>query len=301
MGIQLLERDSITIIVTDSGLGGMSITADLVERLKFQGSFSRARVVFFNSSFDNHSGYNVISSHAEKINIFQRALESMTLIYQPDVILIGCNTLSVIYPDTPFAQQPSTRVVGIVETGVNQIMAAANEVDDPTIVIFATPTTIQKATYQQALIQHGVRADRIIAIPCGTLADEIEAGFNRNETKIFVQRCVDTAIEQISDRNVPLIVSLNCTHYGYVKSQFDNAFRQRGLKPKMVIDPNLRMVDFLFENSGRSTHPTQVDVDVVCKVFIFTEVMESIGSLIAPISPQTLTAMQHYVRIPELF
>jgi len=41
------SKDSVSIIVTDSGLGGVSVAADVVERMKNGGIFKKVDVVFF--------------------------------------------------------------------------------------------------------------------------------------------------------------------------------------------------------------------------------------------------------------
>jgi hypothetical protein len=46
----IFEKEDITIVVTDSGLGGLSVAADVTERLKDSGIFRSARIIFFNSS-----------------------------------------------------------------------------------------------------------------------------------------------------------------------------------------------------------------------------------------------------------
>ena len=49
----IFAQPEITIGVTDSGLGGLSTTADLVRRLRENWPFSQVRVVFFNALFAN--------------------------------------------------------------------------------------------------------------------------------------------------------------------------------------------------------------------------------------------------------
>ncbi|MBD3288097.1 hypothetical protein GF337_04780, partial [candidate division KSB1 bacterium] len=144
----LFEQEEVTIVVTDSGLGGISITADVAERLKRSRIFRSARIIFFNSSFDNKSGYNVISDHQEKIRIFNNALNSMASRYQPDLILIGCNTLSVLYPETPFSTATTIPVTGIVETGVEQILLNWQKTNNADIFLFGTQTTISGSSHK---------------------------------------------------------------------------------------------------------------------------------------------------------
>ena len=54
----LPQKDAITVAVTDSGLGGLSIMAEAAARLKELRLYRVVNLVFANSLFSNESGYN---------------------------------------------------------------------------------------------------------------------------------------------------------------------------------------------------------------------------------------------------
>jgi hypothetical protein len=110
--LDFFRKDKVTIAVTDSGLGGLSILADAVERSKIWKSFQKVDFVYFNALFSNQGGYNTLKSRQEKTAVFDSALSSLEERYDPDIILIGCNTLSAIYNDTIFARRTRTPVKG---------------------------------------------------------------------------------------------------------------------------------------------------------------------------------------------
>ena len=101
-------KNEVTVAVTDSGLGGLSIMADAVERMRESKIFQKVNFIFFNALFSNKGGFNSLKTRKEKIQIFDSALKSLENNYNPDLILIGCNTLSVIYDDTSFSKETST-------------------------------------------------------------------------------------------------------------------------------------------------------------------------------------------------
>jgi hypothetical protein len=103
----LTNKKEITILVTDSGLGGLSVAADVAARLPESGVFEKARIVFYNALFHN-SGYNNLKTDAEKVRIFNAVLKAMNRRYHPD-LLIACNTLSVVYEKTPRGGRRSRR------------------------------------------------------------------------------------------------------------------------------------------------------------------------------------------------
>ena len=298
----LFEKGNITIVVTDSGLGGLSVAADVAERLKDSGIFRSSRIIFFNSSFDNKSGYNVITDHQEKIRIFNNALESMVDRYQPDLILIACNTLSVIYPETPFHAETRIPVVGIVKTGVDLILEKRKNSPDADIILFGTQTTISGGTHKNALIAAGVPAESLYGIACGNLADLIEEGASSAETRTRIFAKVAEALAIRTQRLRPMIAALVCTHYGYAADIFEQELIKQGAQVTAIINPNPQMADFLFATQDMHRYPhTTVTVEVICKVSIFPEIMESITRLIGPLSPETSRAIRDYTRDVNLF
>ncbi len=294
-----LEKDQVTIVVTDSGLGGVSVAAEAVERLKQTRLFRKAHVVFFNSSFDNDSGYNKLESEEDKIRIFDHALESMMVRYRPDVMLIACNTLSVIYPETPFSRKTNIPVIGIVDTGVDLILETLPSDQRMQVVIFGTPTTIAKGIHREKLVEQGVDPQLIMGVSCPDLADKIEEGHRSPETRASIEKYVSQVLKKVK---LPLLVSLNCTHYGYSAPVFREIFELKGVQPLAIINPNSRMLDDMFPADLLYRYEeTDVTVEVICKVTIFPKVMKSIGELVGMISVQTQRALQSYRRDPELF
>ena len=91
--VSLLEKDPARILVTDSGLGGMAIFADIAARLKRDPIFSRTAMTYFNSWPEQNRGYNALEGMDERVRVFDRALAGMKS-YRPDLIFIACNTLS---------------------------------------------------------------------------------------------------------------------------------------------------------------------------------------------------------------
>ena len=65
------RKNEVTIVITDSGLGGLSILADAVERLKDWKSFQKVDFVFFNALFSSEGGYNTLKTHQEKVSLHQ--------------------------------------------------------------------------------------------------------------------------------------------------------------------------------------------------------------------------------------
>jgi hypothetical protein len=145
-GVQKLffQKDRVTIAVTDSGLGGLTVLAEAARKMEETGIFEGVDFIFFNALFSNEGGYNSLKTREEKIRVFDSALESLHSRFQPDVILIGCNTLSVLYKDTLFSKRADIPVFGIVDSGVNLIAQGLKDHPHASVLIFGTPTTISE-------------------------------------------------------------------------------------------------------------------------------------------------------------
>ena len=298
----LFNKKVVTILVTDSGLGGLSVAADLTARLPQSGIFEKARVVFFNALFHPGSGYNFLPSEAEKVRIFNIALEAMEEKYNPDLLLIACNTLSVIFDQTAFAKKTKIPVFGIVETGVDLISKQFDADPDAIAIIFATQTTIETNSHKNMLIERGYEKEKIIGLPCSMLADYIEEGANSEMTTLLISEYVSQALEKINNPDAPAFASLNCTHYGYSMGQFKDAFKDAGYPEIKIINPNPEMSDFLFNPKYLNRYSeTEVSIEVVSKTKITKEKIASLGKLVEKISPRTANAAKNFLYDPDLF
>ncbi len=296
------KNKDVTILVTDSGLGGLSVAADVAAKLPESGIFENVRIVFFNSLFHNRSGYNSLKTEEEKVRIFNQALKAMAKKYHPDLLLIACNTLSVIYEKTPFFRKGKFPMIGIVETGVDLIAKEFDQNPGSTAIIFATKTTIESEAHKNFLISRGYPENQIIGQACHKLAGSIERGYDSEETVKFIRQYVAEALKKISDPRAQLFASLNCTHYGYSMQQFKDVFAQAGHPDIRIIDPNPQMADFLFMSSYLNRHPkTDVTVEVISKTKISQQEINSLAELLLHVSPETAEAFQNYRYDPELF
>ncbi|NOR15644.1 MAG: hypothetical protein GQ544_08070, partial [Candidatus Aminicenantes bacterium] len=69
----LFDASDITIAVFDSGLGGLAITADVLERIKTSKIFQNVHILFYNALFSTEGGYNSLKTREEKLNVLDSA------------------------------------------------------------------------------------------------------------------------------------------------------------------------------------------------------------------------------------
>ncbi|MGA7991327.1 MAG: hypothetical protein WCC53_07855 [Thermoanaerobaculia bacterium] len=295
-------KPDVTIVVTDSGLGGLSVAADLAARLPASGIVRSARIVFVNAEPDVGLGYNDMALEADRVRIFDGALAAMEARFKPDLILIACNTLSVVWPRTEHAKAGGVETVEIVGLGADLIAKELAGRRDTTALVFATKTTIESGAHRNLLVGKGVPADHVVGEACPKLAGAIERGASSEETAAYVKKFVAEALEKRADKAGPLVASLNCTHYGYVKPLWEQAFAAAGHPGVKVLDPNPLMTDLVLREGGAKRYPrTAVTVEAVSKVPIDEATRRNLGALLRTVSPQAADALQAYRHEPGLF
>ena len=295
-------RPDVTIVVTDSGLGGLSVVADLAARLPQSGIARSARVVFVNALLDDAIGYNDLKDEADKIRVFDAALAAMESRYRPDLVLVACNTLSVFYGKTEHARRGTTETVSIVPMGADLIERTLKAMPDATAILFATKGTIDSGAHRRLLLAKGVPEARIAGQACPKLTGTIERGAHSEETAVRIRGFVEEAIGRLPEKKGPLVVSLNCTHFGYARPLWEETFASLGFPGVKVLDPNPLMTDLVLREGGAKRFPeTKVTVEVVSKTPITPEVNAALGALLRTTSPSTADALQTYTHAPGLF
>ena len=281
------------ILITDSGVGGLSVCAYAERFVRTEGSAEPVRLTFANAAPENDYGYNAMPSRDLKLQTFGRFLANVTERYKPDMIYVACNTLSVLLPDT---QKPAVPIKGIVETGAELIMRELHRDPRSMAMIFGTQTTIDSGVYPQLLQSRGVTPSRIISQACPGLADTISEDREGKKTRAEIGRWVNTAAAKM-ESDGPVVAALACTHYGYRKDLFAGALADAGVCAT-VVNPNESAVDDLFDRGGKSR---DVDVQFVTRYAIPKTTIDTLSWFLNDISPRTVAAMKNFVHVPDLF
>ena len=299
---EFFQKKEITILVTDSGLGGLSVAAELENRIKDKAVFKKINIIFFNAQPKPKSGYNSMKTTEEKIRVFNNALFAMNKKLKPDMLLIACNTLSVLYDQTPFSKEADFPVVGVVNAGVNLIEDTLKETTDSQVIIFATETTIGQETHKKKLLQLGVSNNQIITQACPNLAGRIERNPNSNRTKELVKKYVEEAVQKIQTEENALLVSYNCTHYPYIDNLFKEEFESHNISVADFLNPNPLMIDFIFDKNYVNRYQnTNVSVEIISQIELSPDKIEAISKLIKPTSKTTSEVLKNYEYTPNFF
>jgi glutamate racemase len=295
------SQDTLSLVIADSGMGGLSICADIVSGLQSRRSYRSVSLTYFNAWPEQDRGYNLLPGMSERIRVFDRALTAM-LRFEPDRILIACNTLSAIYPHTPFSRQAPVPVVGIIDFGVDLMYAYLSTRAESRVIILGTPATIEADAHRTLLVERGIDPWRIVCQPCDRLAGEIEKAPEGSTVRAMIEDYVGQSAEKFPDRRLPVAAALCCTHYGYSQRVFEAALQAAFEGPITILNPNRAMsATLLADLASRGQEDIRIDLEVVSRIVWSGEKIGAIARLLEIESPLTAGALRQYRHDPDLF
>ncbi len=296
------NKNKVTIVVTDSGLGGLSVTAELESKLRERNHFGNIEIIFFNSLASSDFGYNSMPNSQKKAEVFNSALNSIEKLFSPDMILIACNTLSVVYEETEFSNRTKIEVVGIIDLGVEMISEDLTNYSDYSILLLGTPTTINSLSYQKRLINKGFQKDDIINQSCYMLESFIQKKPQSIEVKEMIFDYLNQAKSKQADRTKKILLALCCTHYGYSENLFEQEMINIFQNEFSIINPNHKMVDFVINKMAVDrNNSTKITIKVISQVELKIEEINSISEILIKVSPNTASALKNYMLDKNLF
>jgi glutamate racemase len=291
------------LVITDSGLGGLSVCASLEHSTRHSGGADRLKMTYVNVWPEDGRGYNDFPDTASQAAVFDRALESISAL-QPKRLLIACNTLSILYPATRFSRTSRFPVLGIVDAGVSLFREALIAAQESSIVLLGTKTTIASGAHRDGLVASGIGPARIVGVPCHGLATAIERDIGGPGVGELIAACARTVAAENPTGN-PIYVGLCCTHYGYVASRIARELGRVLGREVLPLDPNQRMVRDVGAElgfvTGKGAFAEHTDVEVMSKVMLDDRTCRGVAGLVRPVSPATADALLAYRHVPSLF
>lgn len=295
-----IRKRDIKIVITDSGLGGLSVMEDIVLKISKSNYYERAELIFVNALFDAESGYNSLASRGEKVKIFNKVLAGIEHHYSPDAIVVACNTLSVLIDENEYISLLKTPVIGIIESGVELIVNKLEEDKSSAVIIFGTETTIEEGSHLKELRKMNVPVERIVTEACPHLQSYIEQDPGGEETELLIGYYLQEALSGIPEGISDIFLSLNCSHYGYSEKLWKEAVRNTGFNLAGILNPNSQMSGMIIvqEDSKGKAGP-EITMKVVSKVEIRNVV--PVARIFAETSPHLSEALHNYVIVSDLF
>lgn len=285
--------------ITDSGVGGLSVCAELEARLRQSPVMEDIEIIYLNAAIEDDYSYNSMPDRPTKLQAFDRFLCSVREKYQPDLLFIACNTLSVLYQDSYFDHHRHVPIEGIVHSGTREMLAAFMSDSDVSFIIFATPTTIEEGVYANALRDHGVPVKQVIEQACPGLPDAISNDGSGLLASELLGRFVPAALEQFDSTPQNVAAYLGCTHYGYQAGRFKSALQ--AFVPRVrVLNPNRGAVDAILSRLKIEPGDGSVAVSFITRYVIPDVAIKSLSGYIGKRAPDTLSALKNFVLLPGL-
>ena len=295
---KIFEKDHLKIIVTDSGLGGLSVQGLLDKELRKRKIDCTVELIFFNSVVDHDYGYNQMKNHDEKVQVFNSALSAM-LRFDPDLILIACNTLSVIYYSTEISKSINILVLGIVDSGIEFVLERIEEGSN--IILFGTETTIASNQHKDKLLANNIKPTQITTQVCDYLESEIQIDPKSDRVKFSINKFADEAFRKIKEATETTFGVLCCTHYGYSREIFEETLNKKTMNA-FILNPNDKMA--VVAASGFATGKTEKP-KIVNKIYSKVDITESeiktLSDLLSNDSNKFSKVLKNYVWDKELF
>ncbi len=296
------NKNKLTFVFTDSGLGGLSIMVDFVQKIKEKSKSilcDEIEIIFFNALPENGLGYNRMQNMHDKIRTFNSALEMIQHHYKPDVIAIACNTLSAIYPQTQFAQGNSN-TFEIISAGRFQIEQQRELSHHQPLFILATPTTLASGAYN-------MDDPYVFQISGENLASLIEFDHASADVKKVIKQIftnIKKCLNGSAERDITLF--LVCTHYGYMEAMLKEVAMDFNFSISTILNPNGEFTSELMDFMSplfRKENEKEVDIKlgVESQAFIEPSEVESISKLIRGQSEEITKLLRNYKRLPKLF
>lgn len=282
------------VVFTDSGLGGLTVMADFVSLVKKHNI--SVDTIFFNAQYSRELGYKKMNSKTQ-IEIFNRVLESIQKKYQPDIIAIACNTLSVVYYQTDFYKNNTTTLVlDIITVGKSLIQNSKTN----TIIEVAMPTTISSKIYKNES-KNSIAISSDIMLP-----DAIENGYDDRITSMLGVVFNKVKVEFIENifRNSSTSLFLGCTHFPIIKEQFLKVARKKGIKIDDILDPNQAFSRLVFKTLvklNKTFINKESSVQVISRMPFQKEEVDTIAKLVEKQSSETAKGLRNSILDKNLF
>lgn len=301
------------LVITDSGLGGLSVCAKLLQLLSEPAGANHPnypaddlQITYINAVPSNNRGYNSMSGKAEQLKTFEIILRNTEKIFSPHHIFVACGTLSVLLDDLEIPSKNAVKIEGILQIGVKMLLSSLLNDAQSSAIIFGTPTMINAKTFQNELFKNGVEEIRIISQGCPDLATQIsndpDSSFVEERIRHWVQKAMLKLPEKYIDT---LLIFLACTHYGYRQDLFQKAFNEEGFFNMTLLNPNLAAAENLVKTVSNNLNPSSTEskafsVEFVTPYAIPEQEIITLTQLLSPISPATADALNNARICPEL-
>lgn len=269
------------IAVCDSGLGGLDIAARLWKK------GGAGELLYFNVWPEPDRGFGKMSPE-ERVSVWERAFDGI-MAYRPDLLVIGCNTLSVVHRRSARLGDNRCPVVDIADAAVKVCREYLTADPERKVLILGTAETVNSNCYKNKLVEGGIAPERIAGLPLPGLATLIETAPEAPE----VAERLDQGMKEL-----PVGMDLSswalglcCTHFGYISPLWHQKFH-----PDTLLNPNEEILEDIAFPQGAG----EITVRFISKIPLPESKIAAMKVLFTA-TPPIAEALEHYEYTPELY
>lgn len=286
--------------ITDSGVGGLSVCAEVEAGLRRHPVREDVEILYLNAALQDDYSYNSMTTRQEKLEAFDTFLGNVAERYQPDLLYIACNTLSVLFQDPYFDRHRQLPTLGIVASGTREMLLALEAEKEAAVIVFATPTTIEEGVYRRNLLEHGIDKNRIVQQACPGLPDAISNDFSGGLTAALLSEFVPAALAQFPVLPASVVAFLGCTHYGYQAAQFEKFLRKQVNRAE-ILNPNNAAADTILDQVPSLPGNGSMEIRFITPYAVPQKPLRSLSHYLGDRAPATTLALQHSNHDPSLY
>ena len=225
------------IVVCDSGLGGLNIAGHFFAPRAEASEL--CELIYFNAYPEPDRGFNTLPDDRAREAQFRNVLEGIDR-FAPDLCLVACNTLSIVWEKLKTYWRPAFPVAGIVDAAVEAMAGVMDVEPDSSLLILGTKSTAASGLYPERLTRRGIDAGRIGSLGCPGLATLLESDPGSPEVVTRIAGHAREASALFPVLPAKLQLGLCCTHFGFAASVWRREFERAFGIPVGIIDPNDR-------------------------------------------------------------
>jgi glutamate racemase len=279
--------------ITDSGVGGLSVCAEVEAGLRESPAGQDIEVVYLNAALRDDYSYNAMPSREAKLEAFDRFLHNVRDRYRPDTLFIACNSLSVLFEDPYFDRHRDIPIEGIVEAGAAQLTRALENEPGASFIVFATPTTVEDGAYKNILLQRGASAAQVVQQACPGLPDAISNDSSGRQARELLQRFVPEALSGFESVPERVQAFLGCTHYGYQAALFCELL-EASVESVRVLNPNRAAAADILGQIAPATGPGTVRYRFITPYAVPGKPLSSLSHYLGDRAPATVAALRNF-------
>ena len=224
------------IVVCDSGLGGLNIAGHFFSPRE---KAEPCELVYFNAYPEAGRGFNTLPDDRAREAQFRSVLDGIAR-FEPDLCLVACNTLSIVWEKLKTYWRPAFPVAGIVDAAVEAMADVLEREPESSLLILGTKSTAASGMYPERLAQRGIGAGRVRSLGCPGLATLLESDPGSPEVAARIVGHAREARALFPALPAKLQLGLCCTHFGFAASLWRREFEQAFGVPVGIVDPNDR-------------------------------------------------------------